>query len=182
MLFRDTGERPNNGGAKCPCYGERPMTFEEILRAFTDAVEAGDGSRLARLFTEDGVYHDTFYGEFQGRAAIRDMLENRFWRDASAFRWDMRDPIASGDLGYAAWSFSYASKLPGVLGKRIVFEGMSRFRLKAGRIERYDEIFDMGIALSQTAFAPDRIARIVGKAGDAVRARHAATRHLEDQD
>ena len=47
-------------------------------------------------------------------------------------------------------------------------------------IERYDEVFDMGIALSQTAFAPDRISRIVGKAADSLRERHANTRHLQE--
>ena len=156
------------------------MSFTDLLGRFTAAVEAGDGKALAALFTADGVYHDTFYGEFQGPDAIRDMLENRFWRDAEAFRWDMREPVAAGEIGYANWSFSYASKLPGVEGKRIIFEGMSRFRLQSGLIQRYDEQFDMGVALSQTAFAPERIHKIVAKAADRLRARHADGRHLAD--
>ena len=157
------------------------MPFLDLIAKFTDAVEAGDGAALAALFTDDGVYHDTFYGEFQGRAAIQDMLENHFWRDAQAFRWDMREPVEANGIGYTNWSFSYASRLPGVEGRRIVFEGMSRFRLSGALIERYDEVFDMGIALSQTAFAPERIAKIVGKAGTALRARHAGTRHIADE-
>ena len=51
------------------------MSFPDLLARFTGAVEAGDGAALAALFTDDGVYHDTFYGAFQGREAIRDMLE-----------------------------------------------------------------------------------------------------------
>lgn len=156
------------------------MNFEDVLQAFTAAVEAGDGAALARLFTEDGVYHDTFYGAFEGADAIKDMLENHFWRDAEAFRWDMREPVEKAGVGYANWSFSYASKLPGVEGERILFEGMSRFRLRDGRIARYDEVFDMGIALSQTGFAPDRIKKIVAKAASSLRDRHAGTRHLVD--
>lgn len=156
------------------------MSFERLLAQFTAAVEAGDGGALAGLFTEDGVYDDTFYGAFAGRPAIQDMLENHFWRDAEAFRWDMREPVATTDIGYANWSFSYASKLPGVIGKRVLFEGMSRFRLSGGAIQRYDEVFDMGVALSQTAFAPDRIHRIVDKAANRLRDRHAGTRHLSD--
>lgn len=156
------------------------MAFQDLLARFTAAVEAGDGAALARLFTDSGVYHDTFYGEFRGPAAIQDMLENHFWRDAEAFRWDMREPVAVGDVGYANWSFSYASRLPGAEGKRVLFEGMSRFRLEGGRIQRYDEVFDMGVALSQTAFAPDRIHRIVAKAAERLRDRHADTRHLRD--
>jgi len=156
------------------------MSFQALLDRFTAAVEAGDGAALADLFTEDGVYHDTFYGEFKGRQAIQDMLENHFWRDAKAFRWDMREPVEQGGIGYSNWSFSYASNLEGVEGKRIIFQGMSRFRLKDGMIQRYDEVFDMGIALSQTAFAPDRIAKIVAKAAGRLRDGHAGTRHLVD--
>lgn len=156
------------------------MSFNDLLGKFTAAVEAGDGKALADLFVEDGVYHDTFYGEFQGRPAIQDMLENHFWRDAEAFRWDMREPVETDGIGYANWSFSYASKLPGAEGKRILFQGMSRFRLKDGAIVRYDEVFDMGVALSQTAFDAERIRKIVGKAADRLRASHADTRHLKD--
>lgn len=54
------------------------MTFDAILSRFTAAVEAGDGTALGALFTQDGIYHDTFYGEFHGPSAIKDMLENHF--------------------------------------------------------------------------------------------------------
>ena len=38
------------------------MTTEQLLRAFCDAVEQHNGKAFAELFTEDGVYHDVFYG------------------------------------------------------------------------------------------------------------------------
>lgn len=154
------------------------MTFDEILTEFTAAVGAGDGRRLAALFTEDGVYHDSFYGEFRGREAIADMLENYFWRDARDFVWEMMEPVAVGDTGYARWVFSYTSKLRDAEGKRILFEGMSRFALADGLIRHYGEVFDRGLALSQTNFAPERIARIVSRAADNLRQRMAGTRHL----
>ena len=44
------------------------MTTEQMLRAFCDAVEQHNGKAFAELFTEDGVYHDVFYGAFAGRA------------------------------------------------------------------------------------------------------------------
>jgi ketosteroid isomerase-like protein len=155
------------------------MSFTDLLTQFTAAVEAGDGMALAALFTEDGVYHDTFYGEFKGRSAIADMLENRFWRDATAFCWDMREPVSGGGLGYAHWLFSYESKLPGAEGKRIAFEGMSCFHLDAGLIRHYGEIFDQGIALAQTAFAPERIVKRLGREAEALRTRATGTRHLQ---
>ncbi len=154
------------------------MTFADLLTRFTAAVEAGDGPALAALFTEDGVYHDTFYGKFQGRDAIADMLENHFWRDAQAFRWDMQEPLAQGDLGYAQWLFSYESKLPGVEGKRIAFRGYSCFHLKDGLIRHYGELFDQGIALAQTGFPAERMARRLAKEADAQREQAAGTRHL----
>jgi hypothetical protein len=33
-----------------------------MLRAFCNAVERRDGAGFASLFSEDGVYHDAFYG------------------------------------------------------------------------------------------------------------------------
>ena len=156
------------------------MAFIDILDQFTAAIEAGNGRALAALFTNDGVYHDTFYGEFKGRDAIQNMLDNHFWRDAKAFQWDMWEPLEGDGIAYSNWLFSYESRLQGAVGKRVMFEGMSRFRLNKGMIKRYDEVFDMGIALRQSAFAPDRISRIVGKAADSLRARHADSRHMQE--
>ena len=44
------------------------MNPSTMLRAFCDAVEQRNGKAFAELFTEDGVYHDVFYGAFEGRA------------------------------------------------------------------------------------------------------------------
>ena len=46
------------------------MNTTAMLRAFCDAVEQRKGTAFAELFTEDGVYHDVFYGAFAGRAKI----------------------------------------------------------------------------------------------------------------
>lgn len=156
------------------------MSFAELLTRFTAAVEAGDGTALAACFAEDGVYHDHFYGAFQGRDAIRDMLENYFWRDAQAFRWDMQEPLANDKVGYAHWLFSYESKLSGAVGKRVTFEGISCFHLKNGLIAHYGEVFDQGMALAQTGFPAERMARRLEKEANALRQRVAGTRHLKD--
>ena len=41
------------------------MNPSTMLRAFCDAVEQRNGKAFAELFTEDGVYHDVFYGAFR---------------------------------------------------------------------------------------------------------------------
>ena len=143
------------------------MALKTLLPEFSAAVEAGDGRALAACFTEDGIYCDTFYGEFEGRDAIAGMLENRFWRDADGFRWRFEDVCAAGRVGYASWLFGYRSRLEGAEGRRVAVEGMSRFRLRDGLIARYDELLDIAIALGQLDFAPERMARIA--------ARHART-------
>ena len=50
-----------------------------------------NGTAFAELFTEDGVYHDVFYGAFAGRAKIAEMIDDWFYRTATDFRWDMHD-------------------------------------------------------------------------------------------
>ncbi len=137
--------------------------FEDLLHRFTAAVEAGDGTALGETFTADGTYVDTFYGPFTGRAAISDMLENHFWRDAEAFFWDMSDPLCDGHHGYARWRFGYTSRLPDSAGRKVAFEGMSRFEIDGGLIRRYDEVFDSGMALLQLGMPGERIVKILGR-------------------
>jgi hypothetical protein len=43
------------------------MNVSAMLRTFCDAVEQRNGAAFAALFAEDGVYHDVFYGAFEGR-------------------------------------------------------------------------------------------------------------------
>ncbi len=137
------------------------MDFEGMLRQFAAAVEAGDGTRLANLFAGDGVYHDTFYGAFQGRAAIKAMLEERFHGDAERFVWEMHHPVCDGRTGYCSWNFSYTSTLPEARGRRVVAQGMSRFELgDDGLIRRYGEKLDSGMALAQLDFPPERLVRL----------------------
>jgi hypothetical protein len=143
------------------------MSFDKLLVRFTAAVEGADGETLAALFTADGVYHDTFYGEFVGRPAIARMLREFFHRDAEAFRWDMHEPVSDGRVGYARWAFSYVSRMPESRGQRAAFSGMSRFVLAGGLIERYDEAFNAGLAFVQLDMAPDRITKILGRMSEA---------------
>ena len=87
-------------------------TITAMLRAFCEAVERHDGATFADLFTEDGVYHDVFYGAFEGRAKIAELIDDWFYRTATDFRWDMHDPVSDGETLYARYTFSYRSILP----------------------------------------------------------------------
>lgn len=153
------------------------MNFDALVKEFCAAVEAGDGTRLAALFTPGGIYHDTFYGAFRGREAIRDMLEKRFHGDAERFLWEPRDMVSDGKVGYARWRFSYTSKQGDSAGKRVVFEGMSCFELDGGEIRHYGEKFDSGMALAQLHFAPERMLKLFRRWGDELARDPALERH-----
>ena len=154
------------------------MTTEELLRGFCDAVEQRNGKALAELFSEDGVYHDVFYGAFEGRAKIAEMVDDVFYRSATDFRWDMHSPLSDGDTLYAHYTFSYRSKLPEAKGARVVFEGVAMMRLREGKIVTYHEVANTAPAFVDLNFAPERIVKILAKQGAALKARPEMRRHL----
>lgn len=154
------------------------MTTTAMLRAFCDAVEQRNGRAFADLFTEDGIYHDVFYGAFAGRTNIAAMVDDWFYRTATDFRWDMHDPVTDGTTLYARYTFSYRSTLPEANGARAMFEGVAIMTLIGGRIAGYHEVANTAPALVDLKFAPERIAKIVGKQGAELKARPEMQRHL----
>ena len=155
------------------------MDLAALLTQFSAAVEANDGPGLARLFTEDGVYDDYFFGPSKpGAAAIADMLAH-FYEGGKNFKWEFVDPVVSGSLGYASYRFSYDSTLPDARGARVMFDGISRFELESGKIKRYSEVFDRGMALAQLDFAPERLKKVALKYAGALKARPEAVKHAK---
>jgi ketosteroid isomerase-like protein len=154
------------------------MNTATMLRAFCDAVEQRNGKAFSELFTEDGVYHDVFYGTFEGRAKIAGLIEDWFYRTATDFRWDMHDPVSDGQILYARYTFSYRSTLPEAEGARAMFEGVAIMRLRDGKITEYHEVANTAPAFVDIKFAPERIAKIVAKQGAVLKARPEMKRHL----
>jgi len=155
------------------------MNISSMLRAFCDAVERRDGKAFAALFTEDGIYHDVFYGAFEGRPAIAAMIDDHFYRTATDFRWDMHAPVSDGETLYARYTFSYRSLLPEAKGARAMFEGVAIMTLRDGRIAGYREVANTAPGFVDMNFAPERIAKIVAKQGAALKARPEMQRHLQ---
>jgi len=155
------------------------MTISAMLRTFCDAVERRDGKAFAELFTEDGVYHDVFYGAFEGRAKIAEMIGHHFYRTAADFRWDMHAPVCDGETLYARYTFSYRSLLPEAKGARAMFEGVAIMTLRDGFIAEYREVANTAPAFVDMNFAPERIAKIAARQGAALKARPEMQRHLQ---
>lgn len=153
------------------------MEPSALLKAFCSAVERRDGKGFASLFTEDGVYHDVFYGAFKGHARIAEMIDDWFHRTARDFRWEMFRPVSDGTMLYAYYTFSYVSTLPEAKGRRVGFDGVSIMRLEGGRIAEYREVANSAIGLLEIGFAPERVAKILGKEAAHIKARPEWARH-----
>jgi ketosteroid isomerase-like protein len=155
------------------------MNILAMLRAFCDAAEQRKGAEFAALFTEDGVYHDVFYGAFAGRARIAEMIDDWFYRTAADLRWDMHTPVSDGETLYARYSFSYRSLLPEAKGGRAMFEGVAIMKLQGGKIASYHEVANTATGFVDMNFAPERIVKIVARQGAALKARPEMQRHLD---
>ncbi len=155
------------------------MSLVETLKTFSAAVEKNDGRALAALFTPDGIYDDYFFGPSKpGSDGIVEMLAH-FYEGGANFKWDFFDVVETGTLGYASYRFSYDSTLPEAKGARVAFEGISRFALENGRIKRYSEVFDRGMALAQLDFAPERLKKVELKYATRFKAAPETARHVK---
>lgn len=152
------------------------MQFSDLIVVMTQAIVRGDGAAAAACFTDDGVYHDVFYGAF-AKADIPLMVRERFHRDAADFVWDIHDPVSDGRTGYARYVFSYEGRLPGSEGRRALFEGVSVCRLRDGLIEHYGEVASSAIGLAMLGFEPARLHKIVLRQGAELAARDEAAHH-----
>lgn len=153
------------------------MDFEKLLTNFASAAARGDGDALADLFTDDGTYVDYFFGPFTGRKAIKEMLAH-FGEGGRDFRWEFDSPAHAGNIAYASYRFSFTSTRPEANGARVVFDGMSRFDLEDGKIKRYSEVFDRGMALAQQAFEPERLAKIGQRYARSLKEQPECARHV----
>ena len=154
------------------------MDTTAMLKALCSAVESRDGKAFASLFTEDGVYHDVFYGDFKGHARIAEMIDDWFHRTAKEFRWDMHRPVSDGKTLYAYYTFSYVSTLPEAQGRRVGFEGVSMMSLRDGKIAEYREVANVGPAFVDLGFAPERVSKILAKEGKHLKAQPEFKRHV----
>lgn len=140
--------------------------FAALVTHFSAAATAGDGTAFAACFSEDGVYHDYIYGPHAGRAAIADMLENLFHRDAAEYDWRFFDPVCNGDIGYARSLSRFVSTIPEFKGREVTIDGTSRFVLKDGLIAEYHESVNGGVAMAQLGVAPERMAKVMRRWAD----------------
>jgi ketosteroid isomerase-like protein len=173
-----TDARRRNRGAVETIEELGTMDVKVLLSELCTAAEQKDGARFASQFCERGVYHDVFYGPFEGRARIAAMIEDWFYKAASDLRWDMHDPVCDGRTLYARYIFSFRSLLPEAKGARAMFEGVAIMRLQDGKIAEYREVANAATGFIDMNFAPERIAKILARQGGELKSRPELARHL----
>ena len=135
-----------------------------IVHDFAAAFNRQDVTALVACFTDGATYVDNFYGPHSGAAALRAMFA-RMFREGQDYHWSMDVVVGDAHRAAAEWTFGYtvSDAVPRSAGRKIAFRGMSVFELEGGRIARYREYFDTGVALLQLGFAPDSIAKVLGR-------------------
>ena len=135
-----------------------------VVSDFATAFNARDVNGLLACFTERAIYTDNFYGEHTGRDGLRAMFE-RMFQEGRDYVWRMDRVVETPATAAAEWTFAYVvtDAVPRSAGRKVRFRGMSVFELEGGRIARYREYFDTGVALLQLGFAPDSIAKVLGR-------------------
>jgi ketosteroid isomerase-like protein len=136
-----------------------------VVRDFERAFNRQDVAGLLACFTPGATYVDTFFGAHTG-PALRGMFE-RMFREGRDYSWVMDTVVETPATAAAEWTFGYVvtDAIPRSAGRRVRFGGMSLFELEDGRITRYREYFDEGVALLQLGFKPDSIARVLARRG-----------------
>lgn len=135
-----------------------------IVSQFADAFNRQDVKALVDLFTESGSYDDLFFGPHKGRPALREMFE-RMFHEGKGYRWQFDTVVEDGRRAAGEWRFSYtvSDAVPRSAGRPVRFTGMSVFDLEGGKIAAYREYADSGVALLQLGFAPEALAKVLGR-------------------
>ncbi|MEL7464047.1 MAG: nuclear transport factor 2 family protein [Pseudomonadota bacterium] len=153
------------------------MTLASLLGDMAEAARRGDGAAFANVFSDDGAYHDVFYGTFRGRADLATFIEDRVHRDGQGFRWTFHDVVEADGRGYGRYLFSYVPKSIEA-GTRVVFEGIGFATMRDGLLLEYNEVANPYPALSMMGLGDERIARFAGRQAEDLRARPEAAQHL----
>jgi steroid delta-isomerase-like uncharacterized protein len=135
-----------------------------LVQDFAKAFNARDVDGLLACFTDRASYTDNFFGEHHGSDGLRAMFE-RMFREGREYAWRMDTIVETPASAAAEWTFSYVvtEAVARSAGRKVRFRGMSVFELEGGRIARYREYFDTGVALLQLGFAPAAIAKVLGR-------------------
>src|SRR5262249_21534684 len=151
-------------GAILPLIGRSQEEAMGLVQDFAKAFNACDVDGLLACFTERASYTDNFFGEHQGRDGLRAMFAP-MCREGRDYAWRMDTIVETPTAAAAEWTFSYVvtDAVSRSAGRKVRFRGMSVFELEGGRIARYREYFDTGVALLQLGFTPEGIAKVLGR-------------------
>jgi predicted ester cyclase len=87
------------------------------------------------------------------------------FHEGKGYRWQFDTVVEDGRRAAGEWRFSYtvSDAIPRSAGRPVRFKGMSVFDLEGGKIAAYREYADSGVALLQLGFAPEALAKVLGR-------------------
>jgi ketosteroid isomerase-like protein len=120
---------------------------DRIITTLYDALDAGSGDAMAKLYAPDARFEDPAFGELTGAEAgdMWRMLTGR----ASDLSVELAEHEASGDEGSARWIATYTFRT----GRPVVNDVRARFRFRDGRIVDHRDSFSIH-RWARQAFGP----------------------------
>jgi ketosteroid isomerase-like protein len=108
---------------------------DRIITALYDALDAGSGDAMAKLYAPDARFKDPAFGELTGAEAgdMWRMLTGR----ATDLDVELAEHSASGDEGSARWIATYTFRT----GRPVVNDIRARFRFRDGKIVDHEDSF-----------------------------------------
>jgi limonene-1,2-epoxide hydrolase len=111
---------------------------EQIVVDFCNAWEKMDLDLVMSFFSDDIVYHNIPMAPAEGTKAVRELI-NGFLSQAAASNWQIRSIAAAGDTVLTERVDKFELKD----GKIIELPVMGTFELRAGKIARWRDYFDL---------------------------------------
>lgn len=114
------------------------MSNKQTIRAFIETWSSLDPDKLARFFTEDGVYHNMPSGLVSGKAKVREFIRG-FMADWTATTWEVVSIAEEGDI-------VVAERIDRIdLGdKHVDLPCVGIFEMEDGKIRIWRDYFDLG--------------------------------------
>jgi steroid delta-isomerase-like uncharacterized protein len=135
-----------------------PPPLDRMFEEWAAAWSLHDVERLLSLCTDDCVYEDVTLGAVnRGTAAVRSFA-NATFAAFPDFKIQLRSAFTAGNWAGAEWTMSgtHRGDLPGIpaTGKSFAVRGSTICELRAGKIKRDSDYWDLGTFLKQTGLMP----------------------------
>ena len=131
---------------------------ERMLDDWAAAWSSHNTEKFLSIFTDDCVYEDVTFGVVNhGKKELRAYTEDVF-AGVPDFKMELKARFVAGDRGGMEWVMigTHKGDFPGMpaTGKRFSVRGVTIVELKAGKIRRNPDYWDMATMMKQVGLLP----------------------------